>query len=171
MSEAPKALPKDNEEVRIKELLDDKGVIPWWMGNNPQTQNPKRTCSFSRSKTLTGYDGATAIVSDAPKARPINPEGFCLVLKTRLHHGKISLKDEDVEVELEGRKLPPEIVIDLMKKWQSTAEAELLVYRENKTGYYKTSVHRTDSKASKMYDNVKATLQNVCDYFSSLGNV
>lgn len=156
---------------RIKELLDDKGVILWWKGNNPQKQNPKRTWSFSRSKSLTGYNGATATVAEAPKARPINPEDFTLLLKTRLHHGKISYQDEDVEVELEGRKLPPEIVIDLMKKWQSTAEAELLVYRENNIGHYRTIVNlMKDSKAAKVYDNVKDTLENVVDYLSSLGN-
>ena len=35
---------------RIKELLDDKGVILWYRENNPQKQTPKRSWSLRRKR-------------------------------------------------------------------------------------------------------------------------
>ena len=70
--------------------------------------------------------------------RPVNPNGFTLLLKTRLRHGAISYRDEDVNKTTEGWQPPKEIDDSLMREWRSTNDAELLIYRENINGWWKT---------------------------------
>ena len=72
--------------------------------------------------------------------RPLNPNESTLLLKTRLRHGKISYREEDVNKMTEGWKPPKEIEDDLMKKWRSTADAELLIYQENTAERYRVVV-------------------------------
>ena len=70
--------------------------------------------------------------------RPINPEEFTLVLKTRLRQGRISYDESDVR--LKGWTACEKMEGNLLREWQSTNIAELLVFRENKTGKERTLV-------------------------------
>jgi len=69
----------------------------------------------------------------------------------------------------EGWTVPKEIENVLSVKWQSTIEAELLIYRENKTGDLRTKVKEDkDTQLSRMSDTVKETLQRtVSSYLPS----
>ena len=135
---------------RIKELLDDKGVIFWWKGNNPQKQTPKRSWSLRRKRAQKDNDGAAATVSET-KERHLCPDDFTLLFKARLRYGEISLQDENEKFDED--MLPSEIKENLRTKWQSTADAELLVFREKITGDYRTIVNPTAiSPVSKVYE-------------------
>ena len=70
--------------------------------------------------------------------RPINPKEFTLVLKTLLRRGRISYNESDVW--LVGWRACQEMENNLLRNWQSTNIAELLVFRENKTGKERTLV-------------------------------
>lgn len=135
---------------RIKELLDDKGVIFWWKGNNPQKQTPKSSWSLRRKRAQKDNDGAAATVSET-KERHLCPDDFTLLFKARLRYGEISLQDENEKFDED--MLPSEIKENLRIKWQSTADAELLVFREKTTGDYRTIVNPTAiSPVSKVYE-------------------
>jgi len=131
----------------ISLLLGAKGVILWWKGckNIPhQTENlkpPNR--SFSRSKSVP--DDGAGKRSMALKATPLDPLEFTLLLKTRLHRGKISYQKGDVEEQLEGWTAPEDIANDLQKK-QATVDADLEIYQEKSTNNYRVVV--TDRKVS-----------------------
>ncbi|XP_078380073.1 uncharacterized protein LOC144663015 [Oculina patagonica] len=155
---------------KIKHLLGDKGIILWWKETEEslvEAKKPKRAILFSRSKSLPG-DGA-AKGSVGHNAPLINPEEFTLLLKTRLHHGRISYQEEDVKQRLQGWTAPEYIANDLMEKRTSTAHAELLIYRENNTGNFRVVVNdEKDSKSvGKLVDSVKGGIQDVGDYLSS----
>ena len=131
---------------RIEELLDDKGVI-WWKGNKPQKQTPKRSWSFGRKRAQKDNNGAAVTVAE----RKACPDDFTLLFKARLRYGEISLQDENEKCDED--ELPPEIKESLRKKWQSTADAELLVFREKTTGDYRTIVNPIAiSPVSKAYE-------------------
>ena len=66
-----------------------------------------------------------------------------LLFKARLRYGEISLQDENEKFDED--MLPSEIKENLRIKWQSTADAELLVFREKTTGDYRTIVNPTAS--------------------------
>lgn len=135
---------------RIVELLDDKGVIFWWKGNKPQKQTPKRSWSFGRKRAQKDNNGAAVTVAES-EACHLCSDDFTLLFKARLHYGEISLQDENEKCDED--ELPPEIKESLRKKWQSTADAELLVFREKTTGDYRTIVNPiATSPASKVYE-------------------
>lgn len=132
---------------RIEELLDDKGFIFWWKGNKPQKQTPKRSWSFGRKRAQKDNNGAAVTVAE----RKACPDDFTLLFKARLRYGEISLQDENEKCDED--ELPPEIKESLRKKWQSTADAELLVFREKTTGDYRTIVNPIAiSPVSKAYE-------------------
>ena len=66
----------------------------------------------------------------------------------------------------EGWTAPKEIENALSVKWRSTIDAELLIYRENKTGDLRTKVmsEDKDTQLSRMGDSVKEILQTVRSY-------
>ena len=138
----------------------------WWKGNKSSLQT--RPSQLTRSQSCPSRkDAATKTTK---KGRPINPEEFILILQTRLHHGKISYEKEDVKYRMpEGWTVPKEIENVLSVKWQSTIEAELLIYRENKTGDLRTKVKEDkDTQLSRMSHTVKETLQRtVSSYLPS----
>ena len=85
---------EDSLTDKISLLLGAKGVILWWKGNRNvphQTQNPKPPKRFFVRSQSVPDDGAEKSCM-VPKATPIDPQGFTLLLKTRLHRGKIHTK-------------------------------------------------------------------------------
>ena len=103
------------------------------------------------------------------EARPIDPQEYTLLLKTRLHRGKISYQKEDVEQRLEGWTVPEYIANDLMKKTQSTVDAVLQIYQENGTKNYRVVVNdRKDSKTgNKIVNSVKYAIDAFGEWFSA----
>ena len=68
----------------------------------------------------------------------------------------------------EGWTVPKEIENVLSVKWQSTIEAELLIYRENKTGDLRTKVKEDkDTQLSRMSHTMKETWQTLSSYLPS----
>lgn len=160
---------EDDLTNQISFLLGDKGVVLWWKGNKTvphQTQNYKRPKrSFDRSQSVPDYGAGKRSMAPS-EARPIDPREFSLLLKTRLHCGEISYEKEDVEQRLEGWKAPEYIADDLMKKKQSTVDADLLIYQENSTNNYHVVVNdRKDSKTSnKIAKGVKGAFDAVGEW-------
>ncbi|CAH3179138.1 unnamed protein product, partial [Porites evermanni] len=115
----------------IKELLGEKGLVFLWKGNN----KTKRS-SLSRSHSLP----ASNRVPSTHVERPLNPEEFTLVFKTRLRLGNISYDEKDVKVKQEGWTAPQKMVKNLFREWHKISNVELSVYRENKTGDERTVV-------------------------------
>lgn len=79
---------------RIKQLLDDEGIILWWKDyEHPlaETKNLKRAFQLNRSKALP--DDSVAKRSMGSKPRSINAEEITLNLKTRLYRGRISYQE------------------------------------------------------------------------------
>lgn len=154
-----------NEETaitnRINLILGDKGIILWWKENKSshlETKIPRRASQLNRSLSLP--DSGAAKMSTGFDAHRVNPEASSLRLKTRLRHGTISYRHGDVEKRLEGWTPPKEIVDDLMKKWKSTADAELLIYRENETGRDLVVVNEVP-KTTQVTDSLKDVLHNI----------
>ena len=82
-----------------------------------------------------------------------------MVFKTRLRLGKISYDEKDVKVRVEGWTAPQKMAEDLLRKWQTTNNVELSVYRENKTGNERTVVtDDLESRISGLSENVKGAL-------------
>ena len=91
--------------------------------------------------------------------RPINPEEFTLVLKTRLRRGRISYDESDVW--LEGWRACEKMEGNLLREWQSTNIAELLVFRENKTGNERTLVIMDfETRMGPLGETVKGLLES-----------
>ena len=159
-----------NEEAaltnQISLLLGAKGVVLWSKGNQTvphQTQNPKPPKrSFVRSQSVPDY-GAVKRSMAQNEARSIDPQESTLLLKTRLHRGKISYQQEDVEQRLEGWTAPEYIADDLMNKNQSMVDAELQIYQENSTNNYHVIVlDRKDSKTgNKIVNSFKYVIDNI----------
>ena len=150
---------EDAVTTRIDELLEGKGVILWWKENKSPLQTRPSQLTASQS-CPSRKDAATTTTK---KGRPITPEEFTLILQTCMHHGKISYEKKDVKYRMpEDWIVPIEIENKLSNKWQSTIDAELLIYRGSKTGDLRTKVkvnEDIDTQLSRMGDTLKETWQ------------
>ena len=91
--------------------------------------------------------------------RPINPEEFTLVLKTRLRQGRISYDESDVR--LKGWTACEKMEGNLLREWQSTNIAELLLFRENKTGKERTLVIKDfETRMKSLGESIEALLES-----------
>ncbi|CAH3163888.1 unnamed protein product [Porites lobata] len=147
--------PGEEENIRatIMGLLGKKGLVFWC-----KEKNKTKRSSFSRSHSLPASDPAPSTHVE----RPINPEEFTLVFKTRLRLGKISYDEKDVKVWLEGWRASQEMVENLLTKWHTVSNVELSVYRENKTGNESTVVTEDlKSRVSGLGESFKGALGRV----------
>ena len=119
--------PGEEESITstIMGLLGKKGLVFYRKEKNETKQS-----ILSRSHSLP----AGVRVPSTHVERPINPEEFTLVFKTRLRHGKISYDEKDVKVRLEGWTAPQKMAENLLTEWHTNNNVEFSVYRENKTG-------------------------------------
>ena len=151
---------REDESItaRIEELTGEKGLIFWW---NRSTKTKRSV--FRRSQPLP----APACSIEMPKKeelpthveRPINPEEFTLVLKTRLRRGRISYDESDVR--LEGWRACEKMEDNLFRQWQSTNIAELLVFRESKTGEERTLVIKDfETRMKSLGERIKGLLES-----------
>ena len=101
--------------------------------------------------------------------RPINPKEFTLLLKTRLRRGRISYDESDVW--LKGWTACERMEGDLLREWQSTNLAELLVFRENKTGNERTLVMKDFETGMRPSKSIKGLLESFGLTTSSGGSV
>ena len=102
--------------------------------------------------------------------RLINPKEFTLVLKTLLRRGRISYNESDVW--LEGWRACQEMENNLLRKWQSTNIAELLVFRENKTGKERTLVIKDfKTRMKSLGESIEGLLESFGLITSSGGSV
>lgn len=158
-------------EIRL--LLGAKGVILWWKGNKNvprQTQNPKppKRSPFRSQSVPDDGAGKRSMACKAPLIA-IDPREFTLLLKTRLHRGKISYQKEDVEQQLEGWTTPEYIANDLMEKKQSTVNADLQIYKQNSTNKYHVVVNdRKDSNSgNKIANSVRGAIDTLGEWYSA----
>lgn len=158
-------------EIRL--LLGAKGVILWWKGNKNvprQTQNPKppKRSPFRSQSVPDDGAGKRSMACKAPLIA-IDPREFTLLLKTRLHRGKISYQKEDVEQQLEGWTTPEYIANDLMEKKQSTVDADLQIYKQNSTNKYHVVVNdRKDSNSgNKIANSVRGAIDTLGEWYSA----
>ena len=155
--------------ARIEELLGEKGLIFWWK------RSTKTKCSvFSRSQSHPAPAGSIEMPTKGELStdveRPINPEEFTLVLKTRLRQGRISYDESDVR--LEGWRACGKMEDNLWREWQSTNTAELLVFRENKTGAERTLVIKDfETRVKSLGESIKGLLESFGLITSSGGSV
>ena len=88
----------------------------------------------------------------------INAKEFTLVLKTRLRQERISYDESDVR--LEGWRACQEMENNLLRTWQSTNIAELLVFRESKTGEERTLVMKDfETRMKSLGESIKGLLK------------
>lgn len=158
-------------EIRL--LLGAKGVILWWKGNKNvprQTQNPKppKRSPFRSQSVPDDGAGKRSMACKAPLIT-IDPREFTLLLKTRLHRGKISYQKKDVEQQLEGWTTPEYIANDLMEKKQSTVDADLQIYKQNSTNKYHVVVNdRKDSNSgNKIANSVRGAIDTLGEWYSA----
>lgn len=158
-------------EIRL--LLGAKGVILWWKGNKNvprQTQNPKppKRSPFRSQSVPDDGAGKRSMACKAPLIA-IDPREFTLLLKTRLHRGKISYQKKDVEQQLEGWTAPEYIANDLMEKKQSTVNADLQIYKQNSTNKYHVVVNdRKDSNSgNKIANSVRGAIDTLGEWYSA----
>ena len=149
------ALEEESITAGIEEFLGEKGLIFWWK----RSTKTKRSV-FSRSQSHTGsIEMPTKGELSTDVERLINPEEFTLVLKTRLRQGRISYDESDVR--LEGWRACGTMEDNLLREWQSTNIAELLVFRENKTGTERTLVIKDFEKRVKsLGESIKGLLES-----------
>ena len=152
--------PREEESItaRIEELLGEKGLI---LGGKRSTKTKRPV--FSRSQSHPAPAGSTETPTKGELSthveRPINPEEFTLVLKTRLRQGRISYDESDVR--LEGWKACEKMEGNLLREWQSTNIAELLVFRENKTGKERTLVIKDfETRMKSLGESIKGLLES-----------
>ena len=120
--------------------------------------NKTKRSSLSRSHSLP----ASNRVPSTHVERPLNPEEFTLVFKTRLRLGNISYNEKDVKVKQEGWTAPQKMVKNLFREWRTISNVELSVYRENKTGDERTVVTEDwESRVSGLGESVKGALERV----------
>ena len=153
----------------IEELLGEKGLIFWWK----RSTKTKRSV-FSRSQSHPAPTGSIEMPTKGELStdveRPINPEEFTLVLKTRLRQGRISYDESDVR--LEGWRACGKMEDNLLREWQSTNIAELLVFRENKTGKERTLVIKDfETRVKSLRESIKGLLESFGLITSSGGSV
>ena len=102
--------------------------------------------------------------------RLINPKEFTLVLKTRLRRGRISYGESDVW--LEGWTACEKMEDNLLREWQSTNIAELLIFREIKTGKERTFVIKDfETRMKSLEESIKGLLESFGLITSSGGSV
>lgn len=103
------------------------------------------------------------------KPPPINPAEFTLLLKTRMHRGRISYQEKDVQERLQEWTAPDYMANDLVEKWHSTADAELLIYRERNTDNYRVVVNdvKDSQSANNLGDSIKGAVHSFGGYLSS----
>ena len=152
--------PREEESItaRIEEILGEKGLI-FWGKRSTKTKRPV----FSRSQSHPAPAGSTETPTKGELSthveRPINPEEFTLLLKTRLRQGRISYDESDVR--LKGWTACREMEGNLLREWQSTNIAELLVFRENKTGKERTLVIKDfETRVKSLGESIKALLES-----------
>lgn len=159
-----KISPRDEESItaRIDELLGEKGVILWWRGS---TKTKRSFLTSSQSLPPPADSVKTTVPTKKELSshveRPINPKEFTLVLKTRLRRGKILYDKSDKR--LEGWTACQEMEDNLLREWQSTNMAELLVFRENKTGNERTVVYKD------FETRIRGSGESVKDFLESFG--
>ena len=152
--------PREEESItaRIEELLREKGLIFWWK-RSTKTKHPVLSRSQSHPAPAGSTETPTKGELSTHVERPINPEEFTLVLKTRLRQGRISYDESDVR--LKGWTACREMEDNLLRKWQSTNIAELLVFRENKTGKERTLVIKDfETRMKSLGESIKALLES-----------
>ena len=160
---------EDSITARIEELLGDKGLIFWWK-RSTKTKSPVFGRSQSHPAPVGSVETHTKGELSTHVERPINPEEFTLVLKTRLRQGRISYDESDVR--LEGWRACQEMENNLLRKWQSTNIAELLVFRENKTGKERTLVIKDfETRMKSLGESIKGLLESFGFITSSGGSV
>ena len=155
--------------AQIEELLGQKGKIFWW-----KRSTKTKPSVFSRSQSHPAPTGSVEIPTKGELStlvkRPINPKEFTLVLKTRLRQGKISYDESDVR--LEGWTACREMEGNLLRKWQSTKIAELLVFRENKTGEERTLVIKDfETRMKSLGESIRDLLESFGLITSSGGSI
>ena len=129
-------------------------MILWRKGNKKSIQAKRSSFGINRSQSCP--DGGAAKKGSGTQIKPEK-----LFLKTHLRHGKISYDEQDVEIRLEGWTAPQEMANNLWRKWYSTDDAELLVYRELNTGNERTVVNKVKGVS------VTGVMQTVRGYLPS----
>ena len=169
--EGGKISPREEETItaQIEEFLGQKGLILWW-----KRSTKTKPSVFSRSQSHPAPTGSVEIPTKGELSthvkRPINPKEFTLVLKTRLRQGRISYDESDVR--LEGWTACREMEGNLLRKWQSTKIAELLVFRENKTGEERTVVIKDfETRMKSLGESLRDLLESFGLITSSGGSV
>ena len=157
---------------RIKEVLVDKNVKILWKQDESTKRSP-----LTRSLSCPSSEGwatkSTKIgLGSTQGAPPINPEDLTLLLKTRLRHGKISYDEHDVEQRAEGWTAPQMIADELLVRWQSTIDAELLISQNFRTGDLRIVVNKEKDTATsrRIVDTFKGALQSYLPLFRSSNN-
>ena len=159
---------EENITARIEELLGEKGLIFWWK-RNTKTKRSVLSRSQSHPAPAGSIEMTTGELSTDVE-RPINPEEFTLVLKTRLRQGRISYDESDVR--LEGWRACEKMENNLLREWQSTNIAELLVFRDNKTGTERTLVIKDfETRVKSLRENIRGLLESFGLITSSGGSV
>ncbi|KAJ7376871.1 hypothetical protein OS493_031749 [Desmophyllum pertusum] len=138
----PAGTPYENLLRTARKTVDKKVVIIVCNDKGNVSHNDEDVIT-NRIKQLLDYEAAAKSMEH--DAHLINPEEFTLLLETRLRHGRISYADEDVKQRLDGWTISEYLAKNLLKDWKSTAEAELLIYGENKTGV----INKVDVRAVK----------------------
>ena len=164
---------RDEESItaRIEELLGEKGLILWRKGS---TQTKRSSLARSQSLPAPADSVKTTVPTKKELSSPvesrINPEEFTLVLQTRLRQGRILYDESDKR--LEGWTACPEMENNLLREWQSTNIAELLVFRENKTGKEHTFVIKDfETRVKSVGESIKGLLESFGLLTSSGGSV
>ena len=102
--------------------------------------------------------------------RLINPKEFTLVLKTRLRRGRISYDESDVW--MEGWTACERMEDNLLRECQSTNIAELLIFRENKTGKeHRLVIKDFETRMKSLGESFKGLLESFGRITSSGGSV
>ena len=127
-------------------------MVLWSKGNKKSLRAKRSSFGINRSQSRSDHEGTvwyTDLTSETTEK---------LVLKTRLRHGKISYDEQDVEVRLEGWTAPQVMANHLWMQWNSTKDAELLVYRELNTSNKRTVVNKVKGM------NVAGVMQSVTQF-------
>ena len=157
---------------RIKEGLVDKNVKILWKQDESTKRSP-----LTRSWSCPSSEGQATKSTKMGSGRtqgtsPKNPEDLTLLLKTRLRYGKISYVEKDVEERAEGWTAPQMIADELLMRWQSTIDAELLISQNTKTGDLRIVVNKEKDTATsrRIVDTFKGALQSYLPLLRSSNN-
>ena len=169
--EGGKISPREEEGIRarIEELLGEKGLIFWWK-RSTKTKRSVFSLSQSHPASAGSAEMPTKEELSTDAMRLINPKEFTLVLKTRLRRGRISYGESDVW--LEGWTACEKMEDNLLREWQSTNIAELLIFREIKTGKERTFVIKDfETRMKSLEESIKGLLESFGLITSSGGSV